>query len=263
MSAAKPVTLITGASSGIGVSLAHVFARHGHEVVLAARRAAELSAVADAIAAAGAARPHAIAMDLGGEGAADRLADELSTRGLEPQYVVNNAGFGLLGRAASLGRAEQRAMIDINVGALTDLSLRFVGSLARRRGGILNVASIASFLPGPGMAVYHGTKAYVLSFSEGLRRELAPKGIRVTVLCPGPVLTGFQARAGVNGVHYPRGFLRTADQVARAGYDGLMRGRRVVVPGLPNKIVPWLPRLLPRGMLAERVYAKLRTWDDT
>ena len=263
MSAAKPVTLITGASSGIGVALAHVFARHGHEVVLAARRAAELSAVADAIAAAGGARPHAIAMDLGDAGAADRLADELSTRGLEPQYVVNNAGFGLLGRAASLGRAEQRAMIDINVGALTDLSLRFVDSLARQRGGILNVASIASFLPGPGMAVYHGTKAYVLSFSEGLRRELAPKGIRVTVLCPGPVLTGFQARAGVNGVHYPRGFLRTADQVARAGYDGLMRGRRVVVPGLPNKIVPWLPRLLPRGMLAERVYAKLRTWDDT
>jgi uncharacterized protein len=263
MSAAKPVTLITGASSGIGVSLAHVFAGHGHEVVLAARRAAELSAVADAIAATGRARPHAIAMDLGGAGAADRLADELSTRGLEPQYVVNNAGFGLLGRAATLDRAEQRAMIDLNVGALTDLSLRFVDSLARQRGGILNVASIASFLPGPGMAVYHGTKAYVLSFSEGLGRELAPKGIRVTVLCPGPVLTGFQARAGVNGVHYPRGFLRTADQVARAGYDGLMRGRRVVVPGLPNKIVPWLPRLLPRGMLAERVYAKLRTWDDT
>ena len=112
------------------------------------------------------------------------------------------------------------------------------------------------------MAVYHATKAYVLSFSEGLRRELAPKGIRVTVLCPGPVLTGFQARAGVNGVHYPRGFLRPADQVARAGYNGLMRGRRVVVPGLQNKIVPWLPRLLPRGMLANRVYAKLRTWDD-
>jgi short-subunit dehydrogenase len=263
MSAAKPVTLITGASSGIGASLAQVFAAHGHDVVLAARRAAELSAVAEAIAATGRARPHTIAIDLGSPDAADRLANELSALGLEPQYVVNNAGFGLLGRAATLGRAEQRAMIDINVGALTDLSLAFVDILARRRGGILNVASIASFLPGPGMAVYHATKAYVLSFSEGLRRELAPKGIRVTALCPGPVLTGFQARAGVNGVHYPRGFLRTADQVARAGYDGLMRGRRVVVPGVPNKIVPWLPRLLPRGMLAERVYAKLRTWDDT
>jgi short-subunit dehydrogenase len=262
MSAARPVSVITGASSGIGASLARAFAAQGHEVVLVARRAAELSAVADAIAA-GHARPHTIAIDLALADAADRLADELSARGVEPQYIVNNAGFGLLGRAATLDRTQQRAMIDLNAGALTDLSLRFLDSLARRRGGILNVASIASFLPGPGMAVYHATKAYVLSFSEGLRRELAPRGIRVTVLCPGPVLTGFQARAGVNDVHYPRGFLRTADQVARAGYDGLMRGRRVVVPGLPNKIVPWLPRLLPRGMLAERVYARLRTWEDT
>jgi len=263
MSAAKPVSLITGASSGIGASLARVFAQRGHEVVLVARRAAELTALADAIAATGLPRPYATAIDLSHADAADRLADELSTRGLEPQYIVNNAGFGLLGRAATLGRADQRAMIEINVSALTDLSLRFIASLARQRGGILNVASIASFLPGPGMAVYHATKAYVLSFSEGLRRELAPKGIRVTVLCPGPVLTGFQARAGVNGVHYPPGFLRTPDQVARAGYHGLMRGRRVVVPGLQNKLVPWLPRLLPRGMLANRVYAKLRTWEDT
>jgi short-subunit dehydrogenase len=263
MAAAKPVTLITGASSGIGAALARVFAETGHEVVLAARRAAELTAVADDVAAIGPrVRPEVIPIDLAETGAADRLADEFAARGLAPQYIVNNAGFGLLGRAATLDRAQQRAMIDINCGALTDLSLRFIDSLAQQRGGILNVASIASFLPGPGMAVYHATKAYVLSFSEGLRRELAPKGIRVTVLAPGPVLTGFQARAGVNGVHYPRGFLRTADQVARAGYDGLMRGRRVVVPGLQNKIVPWLPRLLPRGMLADRVYAKLRTWDD-
>jgi short-subunit dehydrogenase len=263
MAAARPVSLITGASSGIGAALARVFAGHGYEVVLAARRTNELAAVADEVATVGPrVRPHVISIDLAAADAADRLADELAARGCAPQYIVNNAGFGLLGRAATLDRAQQRAMIDLNCGALTDLSLRFIDDLARQRGGILNVASIASFLPGPGMAVYHATKAYVLSFSEGLRRELAPKGIRVTVLCPGPVLTGFQARAGVNGVHYPRGFLRTPDQVARAGHDGLMRGRRVVVPGLQNKIVPWLPRLLPRGMLADRVYAKLRTWDD-
>jgi uncharacterized protein len=255
--------LITGASSGIGAALARVFAEHGHEVVLAARRTNELVAVADAIATIGPrVRPHVIPIDLAGAGAADRLADELAGRFVEPQYVVNNAGFGLLGRAATLGRAEQRAMIDLNAGALTDISLRFLDSLARHRGGILNVASIASFLPGPGMAVYHATKAYVLSFSEGLRRELAPQGIRVTVVCPGPVLTGFQARAGVGNDHYPRGFVRSADQVARAGYKGLMCGKRVVVPGLHNKIVPWLPRLLPRGMLAERVYSRLKTWED-
>jgi uncharacterized protein len=98
--------------------------------------------------------------------------------------------------------------------------------------------------------------------ARGLRRELAPKGIRVTVLCPGPVLTRFQARAGVHNGHYPPGFVRTVDQVARAGYEGLMRGRRVVVPGLQNKVIPWLPRLLPRSMLAERVYARLGTWED-
>lgn len=263
MSAAKPVTLITGASSGIGASLARVFAAHGHDVVLAARRTNELATVADEVATVGfRVRPQVISIDLAAAGAAGRLADELAARGCAPQFIVNNAGFGLLGRAATLDHAQQRAMIDLNCGALTELSLRFIDDLARQRGGILNVASIASFLPGPGMAVYHATKAYVLSFSEALRRELAPRGIRVTVLAPGPVLTGFQARAGVNGVHYPRGFLRTADQVARAGYHGLMRGRRVVIPGLPNKIVPWLPRLLPRGMLANRVYAKLRTWDD-
>ena len=262
MSAAKPVALITGASSGIGAALARAFAEHGHEVVLSARREAELSAVAESIAAAGHGQAHIVPIDLAAPDARLLLGEALAARGLEPQYVVNNAGFGLLGRAATLNRAAQRAMIDLNVGVLTDLSLCFVDSLARHRGGILNVGSIASFLPGPGMAVYHATKAYVLSFSEGLRRELSPKGIRVTVLCPGPVLTGFQTRAGVDSAHYPRGFVRTADQVARAGYRGLMRGRPLVVPGLQNKIVPWLPRLLPRVMLAERVYARLRSWDD-
>jgi short-subunit dehydrogenase len=262
LAAAKPVAVITGASSGIGVALARVFAEHGHEVVLTARRGAELAAAASTIGVNGHGRPHVLTVDLARPDAADTLADALAERGLEPQYVVNNAGFGLLGRATTLSRADQRAMIDLNAGALTDLSLRFVDSLERHRGGILNVASIASFIPGPGMTVYHATKAYVLSFSEGLRRELAPKGVRVTVLCPGPVPTGFQERAGVDSKHYPRGFVRSPDQVARAGYNGLMRGRSVVVPGLQNKIVPWLPRLLPRRMLADQVYSRLRTWDD-
>jgi short-subunit dehydrogenase len=258
---AKPVALITGASSGIGAELARVFVRNGHDVALVSRRETELIAVANAISN-GKGRAHVVPIDLAAPDSADRLADALAERGLAPQYVVNNAGFGLLGRAATLDRSDQRAMIDINVGALTDLSLRFIESLTQHHGGILNVASIASFIPGPGMAVYHATKAYVLSFSESLRRELAPRGIRVTALCPGPVLTGFQERAGVCTDHYPAGFLRTAEQVAHAGYKGLMLGRRVVVPGLHNKIVPLLPRFLPRGMLAEKVYARLRTWDD-
>ena len=195
----RPVTLITGASAGIGAALAHEFAAHGHELVLVARREQALNALADAIAAKGRTRPTVLRVDVARVDAAQSIADALARRGLEPDIVVNNAGFGLLGSADELDRAEQLAMIDLNVRALTDLSLRFIDSLERRKGGILNVASVAGFLPGPGMAVYYATKAYVISFSEALHRELAPKSVRVTVLCPGPVPTEFQARAGISG----------------------------------------------------------------
>src|SRR6185312_6202618 len=134
----------------------------------------QLRALAQSIAAAGHTRPHVLAIDLATADAPDRLIAALEARGLEPQYVVNNAGFGLMGPAAELDRAEQLAMIDLNVRVLTDLSLRFVDRLERQRGGILNVASVASFLPGPDMAVYHATKAYVLSFGEALHHELKP-----------------------------------------------------------------------------------------
>ncbi len=193
----RPVTLITGASSGIGAELARVFAAHGHELVLVARRERELDALADEIAAAGGARPTVLALDLGRRDAVARIAAELAARELEPANVVNNAGFGLAGPAALLDRDEQLAMIDLNVRALTELSLAFTDSLVGHRGGILNVASIAAFLPGPGMAVYYASKAYVLSFSEALHGELKSRGVRVTALCPGPVSTGFQVRAGI------------------------------------------------------------------
>ena len=142
--------------------------------------------------------------------------------GVEPDIVVNNAGFGLLGPAASLSRAEQLAMVDVNVRALTDLSLAFVDVLERRRGGILNVASVAAFLPGPNMAVYYATKAYVVSFSDALHWELRPRGIRVTALCPGPVPTEFQARAGFDRRQQARTcWHASADQVALDGYRAL------------------------------------------
>jgi hypothetical protein len=249
MAARKPVTLVTGASAGIGAALAEVFAEHGHDLMLVARRAPELKAVASAIEARGRARPHVLSIDLAQADAPARIEAELTERGLEPEYVVNNAGFGLLGAAASLDRAQQLSMIDLNARVLTDLSLRFVPGLARHRGGILNVASVASFMPGPGMAVYHATKAYVLSFSEALHRELKSQGIRVTVLCPGPVPTEFQARAGMPAGYFPDRLSRSAERVAREGYEGLMRGRRVVVPGTDNKVTTLLPRLLPRGMM--------------
>jgi hypothetical protein len=258
MAMPRPVTLITGASAGIGAALARVFAEKGHEVVLLARRALQLGALADAIAAAGHKRPHILAIDLARADAPTRIDNELHARGLEPEIVVNNAGFGLLGLAAELDRGEQLAMIDLNVRVLTELSLRWIDSLERHRGGILNVASIASFLPGPGMAIYHATKAYVLSFSEALHRELAPKGVRVTTLCPGPVETEFQARAGVPEDYFPHMLARSAERVAREGYDGLMRGKRLVVPGFENKVLTFLPRLLPRALVLQLVRAGAR-----
>ena len=254
----RPVTLITGASAGIGAALAQVFAARGHEVALLARRALQLGTLADTIAAAGHKRPHILAVDLVRADAPTQIDNELHARGLEPEIVVNNAGFGLLGLAAELDRAEQLAMIDLNVRVLTDLSLRFIDSLAHHRGGILNVASVASFLPGPGMAVYHATKAYVLSFSEALHRELKSKGVRVTVLCPGPVETEFQVRAGIPESYFPRMLARSAERVAREGYDGFMRGRRLVVPGTENKVLTLLPRLLPRALVLKMARVGMR-----
>jgi short-subunit dehydrogenase len=246
MTGLRPVAVVTGASSGIGRALARVFAAKGHEPVLVGRREALLNMAADEIEASGRNRPLVVPMDLARIDTPVRIAHELGARGLEPAFVVNNAGYGLIGRAAELDRAEQLAMIDLNVRALTDLSLRFIDNLARQRGGILNVASVSAFLPGPGMALYHATKSYVVSFSEALHTELAPLGIRVTVLCPGPVPTEFQERAGIDPTSLPRLMTHSADWVAQQGYEGLMRGKRIVIPGWGNKLVRLMLRASPR-----------------
>ncbi|TMJ26267.1 MAG: SDR family oxidoreductase [Alphaproteobacteria bacterium] len=251
----RPVSVITGASAGLGAALAHEFAAHGHEIVLVARREQALSAVADAIAAKGSARPTVLRLDVARVDAARDLTEALARRGLEPDIIVNNAGFGLLGSADKLDRAAQLAMIDLNVRALTDLSLAFIASLERRRGGILNVASTAGFLPGPGMAVYYATKAYVVSFSEALHQELKSKGVRVTALCPGPVPTEFQARAGMVAGAFPSFLVRSAESVAKEAYRGLKEGRRLVVPGWSNKVVPALAPLSPRALLLKVIHS--------
>ena len=252
--APNPIALITGASAGIGAAFARLLAERGHECALAARRAEQLTTLADAIAAAGHKRPHVIALDLAQHDGPSRLAGELTARGLEPAIVVNNAGFGLRGPAADLDRAEQLAMIDLNVRALTALSLMFVDSLKRHGGGLINVASLSGFFPGPGMAVYFAGKAFVRSFSEAIAHELARQGVRVTCICPGPVPTEFQARAGMH--ERPPPFLgRSAEQIAREGYDAFMRGQRVLVPGFPNKIAGALPRFMPRALVLRTVAA--------
>jgi short-subunit dehydrogenase len=252
-----PVAIITGASAGIGTELARVFAKHGHALVLVARREARLKMLAAELEARGATPPLVLPVDLAERDAVARIAAALTANNLEPEYVVNNAGYGLAGHAAERDRDELLTMIDVNMRALTELSLAFVDSLIRRRGGILNIASVAGFLPGPGSAVYYASKAYVLSFSESLHRELRPNMVRVCALCPGPVATEFQARAGVTWSKTP--FLDLpAARVAEAGYRGLMRGKRLVIPGFGNKTMAFLPRITPRDLLLSLVDRRQR-----
>jgi len=246
------VTLITGASAGIGTELARIFASNGHRVALVARRADRLATLAAEIAAAGRAAPIMIPCDLRQPDAGDKIAAALAAEAVEVDYVVNNAGFGLFGNAIELDRAEQLDMIAVNIRVLTDLSLRFSDQLIRHRGGILNVSSIAGFLPGPGMAVYYASKAYVLSFSEALRGELGPRGVRVTALCPGPVPSEFQVRAGFEPGFDSAILNVSAPDVAKAAYRGLMANKRVVLPG-GIKIVPFMLRLFPRGFILAAV----------
>jgi uncharacterized protein len=247
------VTLITGASAGIGAELARVFASNGHRLALVARRADRLTALATEIGVSGGAPPIVIPCDLEQPEACDNVAAALAAAGVEVEFVVNNAGFGLFGRAAELDRAEQLGMIAVNIRALTDLSLRFADQLIRNRGGILNLGSIAGFLPGPGMAVYYASKAYVLSFTEALRGELGPRGVRVTALCPGPVPSEFQTRAGFSPGFDSAVLNVSASDVAKAGYQGLMANKRAVLPGLGIRIVPFLLRLFPRGFILAAV----------
>jgi len=247
------VTLITGASAGIGTELARVFASNGHRLALVDRRGDRLTMLASEIVSAGARAPILIPCDLEHSNACDKIAAALAAEGVEVEFVVNNAGFGLFGYAIELDRAEQLGIIAVNILAMTDLSLRFSDSLIRHRGGILNLGSLASFLPGPGMAVYYASKAYVLSFSEALRQELAPWGVRVTALCPGSVSSEFQARAGLKPGFEHVILNVSASDVAQAGYRGLMANKRVVLPGFGIKIVPFLLRLFPRGFILAAV----------
>lgn len=247
------VTLITGASAGIGAELARIFAAKSHRVVLVARRADRLEALAAEITAKGGAAPIIIASDLARPDSVDEIVASLAAAGVEVEYLVNNAGYGLFGRAAEMDREDQLGIIDVNIRALTDLSLRYAASITALRGGILNVASIAGFVPGPGMAVYYASKAYVLSLSEALHQELGKKGVRVTALCPGPVPTEFQLRAG-----FKPGFDSVVlnvppAEVARQAYQGLMNSKRLVIPGLGVKAVPFLLRFFPRGFVAAAV----------
>ncbi len=253
-----PVTLITGASSGIGAELARVFARNGHRLVLAARRTDRLETLADELAKGGGPRPLVLTIDLAKADAGDLVAAALAREGLEPQFLVNNAGFGLAGPAAARPRERLLEMVDLNVRALTDLSLRFADAMERHRGGLLNVASVAGFLPGPKHAVYYATKAYVVSFTEALHFEWKRRNVRVTALCPGPVPTEFQEVADTPDGEKVTLMTTYADRVAEEGYRGLMAGKRLVVPGFLNKLVVYGIGFVPHGLLLPIVAERQR-----
>lgn len=252
MDSSEPkLAVITGASRGIGEAFAHLLASEGLRLIVVGRNEGELNRVAGVVTATHSASVLPIALDLGLATAGAVLAEELARRGLEPDIVINNAGYGLLGRAAELSIESQTAMVDLNVRTLTDLSLRFLPRMIEKRtGGIINVASLASFLPGPYMAVYYASKGYVLSFSEALGAEVAGSGVTVTALCPGIVPTGFQARAGMGDVSALKRVPKmSAEAVARAGWEGFLRRDRVVLPGATTALLAWTSRLTPRALL--------------
>lgn len=253
MSAASPA-LVTGASAGLGLDMARILAERGHHLVLTARSEERLRALARELEEAHGIRAHVVPADLAVPGAGPALAREVLERELEVEVLVNNAGFGQWGAYPELDADEEAAMLRLNVEALTQLTRALLpGMLERGRGRILNVASTAAFLPGPGMTAYYATKAYVLSYSQGLDEELRGTGVWVSCLCPGPTRTEFQERAGMRIPASLQASVLDSRTVARAGVDGLFRGRRIIVPGLLNRLTALAPRFLPRSWVTRIV----------
>jgi short-subunit dehydrogenase len=241
----KKVALITGASAGLGVEFARQLGRRGHRLVLAARRKDRLEELANDL---GNAR--VVEIDLSKRDASAKLMIDLEAAGEEVEVLVNNAAFGLIGRFAELDARRLRQMIDLNVGTLTDLCRAVAPQMiARKSGGIINVASTAAFQPGPNMAVYFASKAYVLSFTEALHEELKPHGVNVSCLCPGPTRTEFGAVAGFGGNGLYDRVVMQPPEVVEVGLVGLEKNHAVVVPGLVNKIGAASTRFVPRSVV--------------
>jgi uncharacterized protein len=244
----RPTALVTGASTGIGVDLADCFARDGYDLILTARSERALREVADRLAGKHGVTTTPIAQDLGQIGGGAKLADAIRERGLSVDVLVNNAGYGSAGAFSESERATELGMIDLNDRALVELThIYWPGMLASGRGGVLNVASTAAFQPGPLMATYYASKAFVLSFSEALWEEARGTGVRVSCLCPGPTLSKFRERAGTDKKKLARaaGSMSSAS-VAELGYRAWKENRRVAITGLRNRVlaaaVPFLPR---------------------
>jgi short-subunit dehydrogenase len=240
---------------GIGVDLAECFARDGYDLVLTARSAGPLKDVADRLA-----REHGVAAtpipnDLGLQGGGKRLVEAIAARGLTVDVLVNNAGYGHAGALTSSPLETQLGMIDLNVRALVELThLLWDGMVSRRRGGVLNVASTAAFQPGPLMAVYYASKAFVLSFSEALWEEARGTGLKVSCLCPGPTVSRFRERSGTGKTNLAKASAQMPSMpVAEMGYAGWQANKRVVVTGARNRVVAELVQILPRSVVLRMV----------
>ncbi len=244
----RRTAVITGAWSGIGRELGFLFARDGYDLVLVARSGAKLAELAEQLKRQHGTSVWVLAKDLSNPAAPDEIYSELAARSVTVDVLVNNAGFGTRGPFWETSLAAELEMMHVNMVALTHLTKLFLkGMLDRRSGKILNVASTAGFQPGPLMAVYYATKAYVLSFTEALSNELKGFGVSVTALCPGPTETGFSQRAGMGDSRLFRGGTMDARTVAQIGYRALMQGKPVVIPGLRNRLLAFSVRLAPRA----------------
>jgi uncharacterized protein len=241
----KKVALVTGASAGLGVEFARQLSKRGYALVLAARRKERLEELAREL---GNAR--VVAIDLSKANAAAKLMVDIEANGETIDLLVNNAGFGLIGRFAELDARRERQMIDLNVRVLTDLCRAVApGMIERKAGGIINVASTAAFQPGPKMALYFATKAFVLSLTEALHEELKPHGIKVSCLCPGPTRTEFGDVAGFGGNGLFDKVAMEAPEVVAVGLRGLDKNKAVVVPGILNKLSANSGRFAPRAVV--------------
>lgn len=244
--------LITGASGGIGYELARVMAADRWDLVLAARSADKLTEIAGQLSSAHGVQIETVPIDLAVPKATRELFAAATAGGRPITALVNNAGFGLFGPFAEADPASVDQLIQLNIAALTDLTrLALPDMVARRSGYVLNVASAAAFQPGPLMAIYYASKAYVLHFSEAIAEELAASGVRVTALCPGATETGFAQRADMQNSRLFHGHILSAAAVAKAGYNGLLRGQRVVIPGWKYKILTTAVRFAPRTLAAK------------
>jgi len=243
--------LITGASSGIGLELAKLFAKDHHNLVLVARGAEKLARVADELQRQFGISAKAVALDLSTSPAPQFLFDQLGREGIAIDILVNNAGYAVFGEFTENPTEEELGQIHLNITALTHLTKLFVGPMLERRSGkILNVASTAGFQPGPLMAVYYATKAYVISFSEALANELKGTGVTVTCLCPGVTDTGFQGRAGTENTLLFRALRpMAAKTVAQDGYRGLVAGKTLVISGFRNWLLAESLRISPRKLV--------------